>query len=296
MSNSAGDPSPVTVLGLGAMGSALANAFLDAKHPTTVWNRTPGRADPLVARGAHHAPTVRDAVTASPLIVACVLDYDVVHEIFDPVTDVLSDRTMVNLTSGLPEAARRTAAWAHRHHIGYLDGAVMVPTTMVGTPEALILYSGDRHRFDTHAPSLEALAGDNDFLGEDPGLAASYDLGMLDIFFLGMTGFLHASALVTADGVSATALLPYAQRMAALLQPTFAELAAEVDAGRHPGEQDNLVMELSALNHLVEASTARGVAAGPPELVRSLVRRAIAQGHGQDGFSRVIDPLREPAT
>lgn len=32
---------PVTVVGLGSMGSALAEAFIDAGHPTTVWNTDP---------------------------------------------------------------------------------------------------------------------------------------------------------------------------------------------------------------------------------------------------------------
>lgn len=35
---------PVTVLGLGPMGRALASAFLNARQPVTVWNRTPGKA------------------------------------------------------------------------------------------------------------------------------------------------------------------------------------------------------------------------------------------------------------
>ncbi|GGR33341.1 hypothetical protein GCM10010219_42900 [Streptomyces netropsis] len=43
--------SAVTVIGLGEMGFALAGAFLDGGHPTTVWNGTSERADPLVARG-----------------------------------------------------------------------------------------------------------------------------------------------------------------------------------------------------------------------------------------------------
>jgi 3-hydroxyisobutyrate dehydrogenase-like beta-hydroxyacid dehydrogenase len=43
---------PVTVIGLGLMGRALATAFLRAGHPTTVWNRTPAKAEQLVAQGA----------------------------------------------------------------------------------------------------------------------------------------------------------------------------------------------------------------------------------------------------
>jgi phosphoglycerate dehydrogenase-like enzyme len=52
------DEKSVTVLGLGAMGSALAGAFLAAGRPVTVWNRTQGKAGELVARGATEATTV----------------------------------------------------------------------------------------------------------------------------------------------------------------------------------------------------------------------------------------------
>lgn len=45
----------VAVLGLGEMGSALAGAFLDGGHPTTVWNRTPGKGEGLVAKGRSSA-------------------------------------------------------------------------------------------------------------------------------------------------------------------------------------------------------------------------------------------------
>lgn len=41
----------VAVLGLGAMGRALAGALLAAGRPVTVWNRSAGKADELVARG-----------------------------------------------------------------------------------------------------------------------------------------------------------------------------------------------------------------------------------------------------
>ena len=66
----------VTVIGLGSMGKALAGAFLQAGHRTTVWNRTPEKAGPLVARGAVLAPTVHAAVAASPLVITCLTGFD----------------------------------------------------------------------------------------------------------------------------------------------------------------------------------------------------------------------------
>ncbi|MEU2112284.1 NAD(P)-binding domain-containing protein [Streptomyces sp. NPDC019507] len=78
---SGGSPvaAPVTVLGLGVMGSALAAAVLGAGHHVTVWNRSPAKAGPLVARGAvgrHPA----DAAAASPPLVVCLLADDAVRE------------------------------------------------------------------------------------------------------------------------------------------------------------------------------------------------------------------------
>src|SRR5262245_60405779 len=102
-------PTKVTVLGLGPMGRALAGAFLAAGHPTTVWNRTPGRADALAAAGAASAATPAEAVAAGPLVVVSLLDDGAVHDVLDPVAAGLAGKAVVNLTSGTPAEARRTA-------------------------------------------------------------------------------------------------------------------------------------------------------------------------------------------
>ena len=57
----------VTMIGLGAMGSALARAFIGAGHSVTVWNRTAARMKPLVSLGATAASSPADAAIASPV-------------------------------------------------------------------------------------------------------------------------------------------------------------------------------------------------------------------------------------
>jgi 3-hydroxyisobutyrate dehydrogenase len=42
----------VAVLGLGIMGMGMATNLLEANIPTTVWNRTRAKAEPLTAAGA----------------------------------------------------------------------------------------------------------------------------------------------------------------------------------------------------------------------------------------------------
>lgn len=283
---------PVTVIGLGAMGRTLARTFLAAGHPTTVWNRTAERADDLVSDGATLAGSIVEAFAASPLVVVCVLDNDAVLGLLDPVSDRLRDRALVNLTSSTPEDARAFAAWAASRGVDHLDGAIMVPTPVVGTDEALVLYSGTRHVFEAHRPTLASLGGTVDYLGEDPGLAGLYDLGMLDLFFAGMTAFLHATAMVGADGVAPSTFLPYARTMVAVLGEVLPGLAAEVEAGSFPGDTDTIAMELAAMDHIVHVSEARGLDTTVPDVTRRLLARAVEEGHGGDTFARVIDHLR----
>ena len=100
---------PVTVLGLGPMGYAIAAAFVASGHATTTWNRTASRPSP---DGTTHAEDVTEAVTASKVVVVCVIDYDAVRSLLTPLADTLRGRLVVNVTSGSPDAARELAAWA----------------------------------------------------------------------------------------------------------------------------------------------------------------------------------------
>jgi 3-hydroxyisobutyrate dehydrogenase-like beta-hydroxyacid dehydrogenase len=286
-------PEPVSMLGLGAMGTALAGAFLRAGHPTTVWNRTPARAHDLISDGAIAVTTPVEAVAASRLAVICLLDAPAVGAVLDTIGDGLRASTIVNLTSSTPEEARALSARVIASGARYLDGKIMVPTSLVGTDGGFFLYSGDSAVFAEHEVTLRSLGGDANLLGDDPGQSALYDLGMLGIFFNGMASFLHAAALVGADGVPARTFLPYAERILAVLRTSLPGLAIGVDTGKHPGAEDNLDMELAALDHIVRTSEARHIDTTVPAVPRGLAKAAIDAGHGRDSFSRVIDLLRQ---
>ncbi|MBL1067955.1 NAD(P)-dependent oxidoreductase [Streptomyces sp. 7-21] len=282
----------VTVLGLGAMGSALARALLAAGHRVTVWNRTAAKAAPLAELGARPAATAAEAVAASDLVLVCVVDYDASQEILDPLAGQLAGKTLVNVTSDTPGRAREAAAWAARHGIGYLDGAVMVPVPVIGSPAALLLFSGSREAFTAHEATLRALGGKTPFLGTDPGAAALYDIGMLDFFYSAMAGLIHAFALVGADGVSAAAFTPYAKEIGAILPAIIDEMAHGIDSGKHPGDAGNLDMEAASVAHIAHVSRERGLDTSVIDAVTAWMDRARADGGGGDAFSRIIDAIR----
>ncbi|MFD8520216.1 NAD(P)-dependent oxidoreductase [Streptomyces capillispiralis] len=287
------DRSSVTVLGLGPMGRALAGAFLDAGLRTTVWNRTPGRDTDLVARGAVPAASPEEAVAAAPLTVVCVVNYDASDAVLrqDAVTTALKGRTVVNLSADTPERSRDTAAWAGRHGVRYLDGAIMTPTPTIGTDAGVFLHSGPEELYREHRPVLDALGGSHTHLGEDIGRAAAYDIALLDIFWTSMAGYAHALAVARAEGVTAEELAPFAGGIAAILPPLFTQFAADADAGTYSGEVNPVTSAVSTMAHVVHASEGHGIDASVMRVIEGQARRVIALGHGADAFTRLAEVL-----
>ncbi|WP_107102126.1 MULTISPECIES: NAD(P)-binding domain-containing protein [Streptomyces] len=285
----------VAVLGLGAMGQALAGAFLAAGHPTTVWNRSPGKGEDLVARGATRAAAPADAVRAAEVVVVCVLDYDAAQAVLDQAAGELPGRLLVNLTSDTPERAREAAAWAGALGADYLDGAVMVPVPMIGTPDALIFHSGPRAVYEKYEATLGALGGRTAHVGEDHGLAAVHDLAVLDFFWTAMHGLVHGFALAATEGVRATAVAPYMNALAALLSSVVDGTARELDAEEFPGDLDNLTVEAANVRHIVRAAERRGLDAGALRGVLTAADRSIALGHGADNWTSIVEGIRRPA-
>lgn len=284
--------SPVTVLGLGFMGTALAAALLDGGHPTTVWNRTPGKAEPLVARGATHAESVADAVSASPVAIVCVLDYDAAREVLAAAGDGLAGRTVVNLTNGTPKDARDMAAWVAGKGARYLDGGIMAVPAMIGGPGSLVLCSGSADAFETFEPVLRRL-GSARYLGEDPGLASLHDLALLSGMYGLFGGFLHAVALVGTEGVRATEftsslLIPWLEAM----MTSLPKLAAQVDAREHASTESNLAMQAVAVANIIEASRSQGIQADLMEPIRELIERRVARTGGMEEVSAVVEKMR----
>ncbi len=64
----------IAVLGLGIMGSGMALRLVKSGFDVTVWNRSPGRAEPLAAAGAKVAATPAEAATGADLVLSMLAD------------------------------------------------------------------------------------------------------------------------------------------------------------------------------------------------------------------------------
>ena len=112
-------------LGLGRMGVLMADHLLTAGHDLVVWNRTPGRADDLVARGAREARSVADAVAGADRVVLMLFGPDSVREVLAEVVAAAAPGTLlVDCTTIGPDAAREFGAAAAGAGLRYVDAPV----------------------------------------------------------------------------------------------------------------------------------------------------------------------------
>ena len=292
MSNT--DQHPVTVLGLGMMGAALATAFARNGNRTTVWNRSASKADPLVAQGAVLAPGIKEAIAASPVIVACVSTYEVLNELFADAAAELKGKVVVNLTSGTPEDARAAAVWAEQNGVRYLDGAIMAVPQMIGLPQALIFYGGSQELFAAHEELLKPLAGTGVYLGEDTGVPMIYDLGLLSLLWSSLAGYFHAVALVQSAGVSAEAFTPFAATwLEHVITPAIPQSAQEIDSAGFETEISSLNVNKAAIEHLVATSKQLGVNSDFSASIQTLIERRAAEGFGTHSLASLVEAFKQ---
>jgi 3-hydroxyisobutyrate dehydrogenase-like beta-hydroxyacid dehydrogenase len=282
---------PVTVIGLGNLGRALAERFLRHGHPTTVWNRSAAKAEALAAQGAAVAVTAADAIAAGELVLVALLDTSAAREVLAGAADAVRGRALVNLTSGDPEDARELADWATEHEAAYLHGAVYAVPQTIGTAGSSINYSGSAAVHQRWQSQLDIL-GRGDFLGTDAGRASGYDVAILAGMYGALGGFLHAAAMAQAAGISAVELTPRLLSWLTDMFPVLSTFAQEIDVRDYSTEESSLAMNQSGLATIIRASVSQGVPATMLVPLKELIDQQVTAGHGAASLARAVESLR----
>lgn len=282
----------ISIIGLGAMGQALAARFLQQGRAVTVWNRTPGKAAALVAQGAREAASATEAIAAGDVTVMCVLDYTAANMVIEDAAPALSGRALVNLTNGTPAQARAAAERVAALGGAYLDGGIMATPPMIGGEHALILYSGSKAAFDAYAGTLEDL-GAATYVGADAGLASLHDLALLSGMYGVFAGFFHATALIDSEGIGAAAFFKLLGPWMAAMMGELPGYAQKIDSGRHGVDVvSNLGMQSVALANILAATREQGVATDLLAPMLELFRRRAEAGHGEEDISGIVELIR----
>ncbi len=176
----------IAFLGLGAMGARMAMTIARAGHDLTVWNRSPGKAEDLVAAGAREAESPRAAAEGAEIVVSMVLDDDASRAVWtDAETGALHGMgrgaVAVECSTISPDWARSLAGTAEGRGIDFLTAPVAGTLPPAESGELVIVAGGNKDALVKAQPALDAMGKATHHAG-DAGAALATKLvinGML---------------------------------------------------------------------------------------------------------------------
>ena len=149
----------VAVLGLGAMGSRMAARLLEAGHDVVVWNRTSGRAAPLVERGARMAATPAEAAEGVEAVITMLATPEAVMEVTEGPAGVAaagSPATLIEMSTVGP-ATIASLRKALPDAFGLLDAPVQGSLDEAENGSLRIWVGGEAAQLERWMPLLSAL-------------------------------------------------------------------------------------------------------------------------------------------
>lgn len=283
----------IAVVGLGRMGSALADALVEGHDDLIVWNRSK-RARAAFANRCEVVASPAEAVASASLVITCVADYEVTGDLLTApeALEALAGTAVMQLASGTPAQARELAKVITRAGGRYLDGAIATFPAGIGRPSSAIFLAGDRSVFDRHENTVRALAGRSRWVSTDPGAAAVVDQGWLSLYYGAAIGLLQAVAFCEGGGVDPAVFLEAMPSFLVELRNAADEFGRQTPSRHFEGNQASLDVHLAAIEYLCSTASEQGMSAGLPETIRQHVASAIERGHAAHEFASVIDVIR----
>ena len=200
-------------IGLGGMGSAMAANLLKAGFALKVYNRTPQRAEPLVALGATQVSSIAEAAEEGGIVVTMLTNDAAVSAVafgdsgFGAALG--TGGIHVSMSTIAPETSRHLAALHNAQHSYYVAAPVFGKPDAAAARKLWIATSGPAEAKTRIQLLLDAMGqGVYDF-GDDPGAAHVVKLTGNFMFGAAIEAMGEAFTLAQKNGISRTAVYDF---------------------------------------------------------------------------------------
>lgn len=285
----------VSVIGLGKMGSALAQTLLRAGQQVIAYNRTLARSELIRQHGATVAVSLAEAIALSPVSLVSVSDYHAAEALFFAPDDGLNlaGKTIIQLSSGTPQEARTWSARCAELGAQSLTGAILAYPMHIGTPQAQFLISGPE-RLYASCKHLFELLGSPMHVGEGPGGASALDCAVLASSMLRIVGLLQGIELCCSEGVDPAMLLDISNGMEAVWPAVNKMMLQAVAARSYANPPASIDTWAATAGHIADIVARNRMEPLVSNMLMEIFGRAHATGLGSLDISALCEILRVP--
>jgi 3-hydroxyisobutyrate dehydrogenase-like beta-hydroxyacid dehydrogenase len=280
----------VGLIGLGNMGTAVAERLLEAGVPLAVYNRTRAKAEALEARGAAVADTAVALARDVDVVLTSVADDQALEAVAGDVAEGARPRTvLVDMSTVSPAVSARVAAVTDSAGLEYLRAPVSGNPTVVRAGNLSFIVSGPRETLERVEPVLRAIGPTIHHVGdEEQARVVKLAINLM----IGGLAELMSEALVLGEaaGVSREALLEVMGESAA--GAPFVKYKTEPLLRDDYSATFTTALMEKDIDLILEAADDNGVELPLALELKALLRAAIEAGYGRDDFIALFQHLR----
>jgi 3-hydroxyisobutyrate dehydrogenase-like beta-hydroxyacid dehydrogenase len=291
------DKKSISMVGLGHMGSALAETLLANNFQVTAWNRTISKSDQLKALGSTVSSSVEEAAQHSDIMVVCLLDHTATQNTImsQKVGSALKGKSLVQLSTTTKDEVDELVKWTNTYNIQLLKGGIMVYPDDIRAGNGAILYGGSKDLFDQLNPVLMAMGGQPTHICDFPADVVASISASYSFLYSALISFLYGTAICHRGGVSVEAFTrdviePFISNGSLMRYLDNAGKAAS--SRRYEGElQATLDVWDDALRQTITDIEAIDIDTSILRPMKSLLERSSANGHGESDIAAVVETL-----
>ncbi|MBG9941489.1 NAD(P)-dependent oxidoreductase [Brevibacillus formosus] len=277
-------------IGLGNMGIPMASNLLAAGYDVRVWNRTPGKAAPLVALGAKETATLSELVAQSDVLFTMVSDDDAVKAIYTDSDGLLSlpvqGKLAVDMSTISPDTSRFLSEQAKQAGLRFLDAPVSGSVGPAKEGKLVIMVGGEQADYEIAKPMLDKLGKTAFYLGPN-GAGTSAKLAINLLLGITVQGVSETLLFASSLGIGTEQMLDIISE-SAVGTPLIRGKAASILADDYPAA--------FALKHMAKdlrLAHEAGVSTPLAESVNATYRHALESGLGELDLMAILRHLGE---
>lgn len=280
-------------IGLGYMGSRIAQRLIDAGHDVGVYNRTRDKTRGIAERGARVYDSPGDLAVDADVIFTMLADDAAVEQVtLSPggvVTGARAGSTIIDLSSVHPDTSRRVARAVRLAGVAALDASVSGSTPQAEDGTLVVFVGGDREVYDRSRAVLEVISNHLFYMGPS-GSGATMKLVVNSLLGAGMQALAEALVLGERGGLDRTTLLEVLEQTA-VVTPGQKHKLTNVRSGTYPVEFPLRLMYKDLLN-VQRLAGELAVPIPMAAVTQQMFAVEQSKGHEED-FSAIIATMEE---